>query len=80
MDRLLQDVRYGIRTLTKAPAFTMVALGIGANAAIFSVVSGVLLTNRPPSTPSARTISGQWESHSYVDERSRTTIAPTRHP
>jgi putative ABC transport system permease protein len=66
MENLWQDIKYGVRMLLKAPSFSVVAtfalaLGIGANTAIFSVVNAVLL--RPLPFPKSEQLMTVWETN-----------------
>ncbi|HEV8581605.1 MAG TPA: ABC transporter permease [Thermoanaerobaculia bacterium] len=79
LEDLVQDVRFGLRTLARNPGFTLVAvltlaLGIGANTAIFSVVDGVLL--RPVPVERADRLMVVWET----DRDSGTTREPSSVP
>jgi putative ABC transport system permease protein len=79
LEDLAQDLRFGLRTLARNPGFTLVAvltlaLGIGANTAIFSVVDGVLL--RPVPLDRADRLMVVWET----DRDSGTTREPSSIP
>jgi putative ABC transport system permease protein len=90
VETIWQDVRYGLRMLTKNPGFTVIAvltlaLGIGANTAIFSVVNSVLL--RPLPYPDSERLATVFEKRvregmydnvaspaDYLDSRQRNTV------
>jgi predicted permease len=72
METLLQDLRYGFRTLLKSPGLTAVivvsiALGIGANATVFSVANGLLWGVLPVKDPGQLVIFSEGNSFSHPD-------------
>jgi putative ABC transport system permease protein len=77
IETLIQDLRYGLRTLRKNPGYTAVAvitlaLGIGANTAMFSLVDGILLVPLPYHEPGRLvSITGTYPKGAFVAMRER---------
>lgn len=80
MNTLFQDLRGAVRMLAKSPGFTsatvaLLALGIGVNTAVFSVLNGVLL--RPLPFAESERLVALWESKPQADQPRQRVSAPT---
>jgi len=76
IESLVQDVRYGLRQLRRSPGFTAVAvltlaLGIGANTAIFTLVNALLLRSLPVEKPDELVLLGHGLDRGVVGEAQR---------
>ena len=69
---MFQDIRYGLRILAKKPLFTLIAvlslaLGIGANTAIFSLLDAVMIKSLPVQEPEKLVLFGKGESQGLTN-------------
>ena len=76
LEQLWQDIRYGLRILAKDPGFTVVAtltlaLGIGANTAIFTLINALLLKSLPVESPNELVLLGHGLDRGVVGEAQR---------
>src|SRR5947199_942210 len=75
MEDIVEDARYGLRRMRKSPGFTAIAvltlaLGIGANTAIFSLVNGILLVSLPyPNPERLVSVTGTYPKGAFVAMR-----------
>jgi putative ABC transport system permease protein len=79
MEKLVEDLRYGLRALARSPSFTLVAvvglaLGIGANSAIFTVMNAVLL--RPLPYKEAKQLVLLWQLNRHNGDHEIKASAP----
>lgn len=79
LESLFQDLRYGIRSMFRSPALTVVALlslalGIGANTAIFSLIDTLMLRSLPVKDPSQLMLFGEEDEDGITDRMGSTTL------
>ena len=79
LESFLQDTAYGTRAMLRSPALTIVALlslalGIGANTAIFSLIDAVMLRSLPVKEPSQLVLLGKGMSSGITDDFARTQL------
>src|SRR5260370_7557677 len=79
LESLTQDVRYGVRSMFRSPALTLVALlslalGIGANTAIFSFLDTIMLRSLPVKEPARLVLLGEGNEAGVTDRSGSTTL------